>query len=59
MARHALLIGVSDFVDKRLARLNAPTNDVIAIKYDRETDANKNTNFFVDSVSLDVTACAP
>lgn len=32
MARHALLIGVSDFVDKRLARLNAPTNDVIALR---------------------------
>jgi uncharacterized caspase-like protein len=32
MARHALLIGVSDFVDKRLSRLNAPTNDVIALR---------------------------
>lgn len=32
MARHALLIGVSDFADKRLARLNAPTNDVIALR---------------------------
>jgi len=32
MARRALLIGVSDFADKRLARLNAPTNDVIALR---------------------------
>ena len=32
MARHALLIGVSDFADKRLARLTAPTNDVIALR---------------------------
>jgi uncharacterized caspase-like protein len=32
MARHALLIGVSDFVDTRLSRLNAPTNDVIALR---------------------------
>src|SRR5205814_2255008 len=28
MARHALLIGLSEFADKRLARLNAPSNDV-------------------------------
>lgn len=32
MARHALLIGVSRFDDERLARLNAPTNDVIALR---------------------------
>ena len=32
MARHALLIGVSEFTDQRLARLNAPTNDVIALR---------------------------
>jgi hypothetical protein len=32
MARHALLIGVSEFADQRLARLNAPTNDVIALQ---------------------------
>src|SRR6516162_7484598 len=32
MARHALLIGVSEFADGRLARLNAPTNDVIALR---------------------------
>src|SRR5258706_12539629 len=32
MARHALLIGVSEFADTRLARLNAPTNDVIALR---------------------------
>jgi hypothetical protein len=32
VARHALLIGVSEFADKRLARLNAPTNDVIALR---------------------------
>ncbi len=32
MARHALLIGVSKFADKRLARLNAPENDVIALR---------------------------
>ena len=32
MARHALLIGVSDFIDERLSRLNAPTNDVIALR---------------------------
>jgi hypothetical protein len=31
MARHALLIGVSDFADERLARLNAPVNDVTAL----------------------------
>jgi formylglycine-generating enzyme required for sulfatase activity/uncharacterized caspase-like protein len=32
MARYALLIGVSEFVDTRLARLNAPINDVIKLK---------------------------
>lgn len=32
MARHALLIGVSEFADDRLARLNAPTNDVLALR---------------------------
>src|SRR5690349_17350078 len=32
MARHALLIGVSDFADSRLNRLNAPVNDVIALR---------------------------
>jgi hypothetical protein len=32
VARHALLIGVSEFADQRLARLNAPTNDVIALR---------------------------
>jgi uncharacterized caspase-like protein len=32
MARHALLIGVSEFTDERLARLNAPTNDVTALQ---------------------------
>jgi hypothetical protein len=32
MARHALLIGVSEFADSRLNRLNAPTNDVIALR---------------------------
>jgi hypothetical protein len=32
MARHALLIGVSEFTDQRLARLNAPINDVIALR---------------------------
>jgi FKBP-type peptidyl-prolyl cis-trans isomerase len=32
VARHALLIGVSEFADARLARLNAPTNDVIALR---------------------------
>jgi TIR domain/Caspase domain len=32
VARHALLIGVSEFADERLARLNAPTNDVIALR---------------------------
>lgn len=32
MARHALLIGVSEFADQRLARLNAPANDVIALR---------------------------
>src|SRR4051812_30116131 len=32
MARYALLIGVSEFTDKRLARLNAPTNDVTAFR---------------------------
>jgi uncharacterized caspase-like protein len=32
MARHALLIGASEFADKRLSRLNAPTNDVIALR---------------------------
>jgi Dyp-type peroxidase family len=31
MARHALLIGVSDFEDKRLQRLNAPASDVEAL----------------------------
>jgi hypothetical protein len=32
VARHALLIEVSEFADPRLARLNAPTNDVIALR---------------------------
>lgn len=32
MARHALLIGMSEFADKRLARLNAPTNDILALR---------------------------
>jgi formylglycine-generating enzyme required for sulfatase activity len=32
MGRHALLIGVSEFVDKRLARLNAPINDVAKLQ---------------------------
>lgn len=32
MARHALLIGVSEFADERLARLNAPANDVITFR---------------------------
>ena len=32
MARHALLIGVSEFADARLARLNAPANDVTALQ---------------------------
>jgi protein-disulfide isomerase/uncharacterized caspase-like protein len=32
MARHALLIGVSEFSDQRLARLNAPINDVTALQ---------------------------
>jgi Caspase domain len=32
VARHALLIGVSKFADTRLARLNAPENDVIALR---------------------------
>ena len=32
MARHALLIGVSEFADDRLARLNAPINDVLALR---------------------------
>jgi uncharacterized caspase-like protein len=32
MASHALLIGVSEFADGRLARLNAPINDVIALR---------------------------
>ena len=31
MARHALLVGVSQFKDARLAALNAPTNDVEAL----------------------------
>ena len=31
MARHALLIGVSDFADTRLARLNAPAEDIEAL----------------------------
>src|SRR5689334_8700757 len=32
MARHALLVGVSEFQDQRLDRLNAPINDVIALR---------------------------
>jgi formylglycine-generating enzyme required for sulfatase activity len=32
MGRHALLIGVSEFADKRLARLNAPINDVAKLQ---------------------------
>jgi hypothetical protein len=32
VARYALLIGVSEFADQRLARLNAPANDVTALQ---------------------------
>jgi len=32
MGRHALLIGLSEFRDKRLARLNAPVNDVTKLQ---------------------------
>jgi Caspase domain len=32
MPRHALLIGVSEFADTRLARLNAPIDDVIGLR---------------------------
>jgi hypothetical protein len=32
LAKHALLIGISEFADKRLNRLNAPTNDVLALR---------------------------
>src|SRR2546429_538169 len=32
MASYALLIGVSEFADQRLARLNAPKNDVLALR---------------------------
>jgi formylglycine-generating enzyme required for sulfatase activity len=32
MGRHALLIGVSEFTDPRLSRLNAPINDVARLK---------------------------
>jgi formylglycine-generating enzyme required for sulfatase activity len=32
MGRHALLIGVSEFVDERLARLNAPIKDVTKLQ---------------------------
>ena len=32
MTRHALLIGISEFRDQRLNRLNAPSNDVIALR---------------------------
>jgi len=31
----------------------------VEIGFQSSTDASKNTNFFVDSVSLDVTACTP
>lgn len=39
MARYALLIGVSEFVDKRLSRLNAPRNDVAALSSILEDNA--------------------
>src|SRR5437763_16032879 len=32
MARHALLIGVSEFADERLAQLNAASNDELALR---------------------------
>jgi hypothetical protein len=32
MPRHALLIGVSEFADRRLARLNAPIDDIIGLR---------------------------
>jgi len=32
MGRHALLIGVCEFRDSRLARLNAPINDIIKLQ---------------------------
>src|SRR5215472_15453647 len=48
MARHALLIGVSEFADERLARLNAPTNDVIALRGILEDTSHGN----FDSVEL-------
>jgi uncharacterized caspase-like protein len=48
MAAHALLIGVSEFADGRLARLNAPTNDVIALR-DVLEDASRSG---FDSIAL-------
>src|SRR5438034_7564371 len=48
MARHALLIGVSEFADNRLARLNAPTNDVLALRGILQDSARGN----FDSVEL-------
>jgi hypothetical protein len=50
MARHALLIGVSEFADQRLARLNAPTNDVIALRGILQDSSRGN----FDSVELSV-----
>jgi hypothetical protein len=48
MARYAFLIGVSEFSDQRLARLNAPINDVRALQAILEDGARGN----FDSVEL-------
>jgi hypothetical protein len=51
MARHGLLIGVSEFADHRLARLNAPVNDVIAFR--RILQDGSRGNFDRIELSLD------
>jgi hypothetical protein len=52
MLRHALLIGVSEFADTRLARLNAPIDDVIGLR-DILRDSSRNR---FDSVDDDFVA---
>ncbi len=50
MPRHALLIGVSEFADTRLARLNAPIDGVIVLR-DIFRDSSRGR---FDSVELSV-----
>src|SRR5437763_17154639 len=56
MARHALLIGVSEFADERLARLNAPSNDVLALRGILQDSSRGNFNSVELSLNEDFLA---